>query len=648
MAYFTVHTNSSFGTFLIQSSIENRIPDITINVNGTLNKSANYTRSISCSTGASPYWNRKLDGLVFSNVADEDEVCGLTYTQDTSNHSSSLLSTIVQNTAVDETNATYPSYLTPNNKTPSLVNPVQYDYSSATATSSTSGIGSLSVWSLNNNNEYESNPSAMTYNGNRYYHLYAGIPENGSYKICYTIASGSDSTNNGLYIAVNGTNKTNILASTNGEVSGCYDFGSLSTSDYINISERKYNASATPPVITFRIEKGTPRTIDAGYRYEGTNPNNYIWFNNEIWRIIGLVPTCTSANCATSQDLVKIIRKEPLGTLTYDAKTSSTVTGIWGNNTLYSLLNNYYWGRQNASQKSGGGCSGYSTYNASTCDYRVIGLSSNTYYGSMVENVYWNTGASEVLAVAAQVYENELTNQIVQGYVGLLNASDYGFAANIAHTTNLFNYNTSQISLANWLCNNETMWLITADPDSSRAIFVDMLARIDQTSTGGTSNGINTGMNVLPVVYLSPSVYVVSGTGTEADPYIIAKGPTYLYYNTSVDNNVYTDNSVVKGYHTYIKELEGSNRYWVCGYNSAVSSDEICFEYNTWSQASNYYNTYTSQGIPCSQTSSRVTCPNNGSPDCYINNAGTVYCNYGDGRRTCQVVNGVPSCRNNM
>jgi hypothetical protein len=29
--------------------------------------------------------------------------------------------------------------------------------------------------------------------------------------------------------------------------------------------------------------------------------------------------------------------------------------------------------------------------------------------------------------------------------------------------------------------------------------------------------------SIFPVVYLSPNVYVVSGTGTEANPYIIAK-----------------------------------------------------------------------------------------------------------------------------
>ena len=35
--------------------------------------------------------------------------------------------------------------------------------------------------------------------------------------------------------------------------------------------------------------QGTGEVVNEnGYRYEGKNPNNYIWFNNELWRIIGV------------------------------------------------------------------------------------------------------------------------------------------------------------------------------------------------------------------------------------------------------------------------------------------------------------------------------------------------------------------------
>ena len=47
-----------------------------------------------------------------------------------------------------------------------------------------------------------------------------------------------------------------------------------------------------------------------GYRYEGKDPNNYIWYNNEMWRIIGVFGS-NGHNSGTSY--VKIIRNQPIG-----------------------------------------------------------------------------------------------------------------------------------------------------------------------------------------------------------------------------------------------------------------------------------------------------------------------------------------------
>ena len=42
-----------------------------------------------------------------------------------------------------------------------------------------------------------------------------------------------------------------------------------------------------------------------GYRYEGKNPNNYIWFNNEYWRIIGVFDSTSHGQ--SEKNMVKII-----------------------------------------------------------------------------------------------------------------------------------------------------------------------------------------------------------------------------------------------------------------------------------------------------------------------------------------------------
>ena len=51
------------------------------------------------------------------------------------------------------------------------------------------------------------------------------------------------------------------------------------------------------------------------YRYEGDNPNNFIYFNNELWRIIGVFSDNTHGK--TGQKLVKIIRNDSIGAIAW-------------------------------------------------------------------------------------------------------------------------------------------------------------------------------------------------------------------------------------------------------------------------------------------------------------------------------------------
>ena len=194
--------------------------------------------------------------------------------------------------------------------------------------------------------------------------------------------------------------------------------------------------------------EGVVNEGDVGYRYEGTNPDNYVWFNNELWRIIGLIPTKTSSG---TENLVKIIRNESIGGLVYDDK-SSGYTGAWGSNTLYTLLNNYFYGKQDGTNTAY--CYGYSTGAKAKCDYTSIGINTSDYYGSMVKNVYWNTGASGYDVTASAAYTAETITQTVTGYIGLMSASDYGYASSGSHTTSMYSYDNATHTLGNWLYGN--------------------------------------------------------------------------------------------------------------------------------------------------------------------------------------------------
>ena len=89
-------------------------------------------------------------------------------------------------------------------------------------------------------------------------------------------------------------------------------------------------------------------TKDQNIRYYGSDPNNYVSFNNELWRIIGVLG-----------DNVKLIRSEKLGNLSWDSSASNINSGNginqWGESTyedgsyyegadLQVYLNKMYYG----------------------------------------------------------------------------------------------------------------------------------------------------------------------------------------------------------------------------------------------------------------------------------------------------------------
>ena len=252
---------------------------------------------------------------------------------------------------------------------------------------------------------------------------------------------------------------------------------------------------------------------NAGFRYEGQDPNNYIWFNNELWRIIGVKPTKVDSS-GTTENLVKIIRNSSIGGLAYDVD-SSEYTVAWGSNTLYSLLNEYYFGKKDGTNTTG--CYGFQTTAKAKCDYTEIGINGADYYGSMIKKVYWNTGSSNNAATASTVYGTEKATQTIYNYVGLMSASDYGYATSASHSTNLSSYNNATHTLNNWLYGQGFEWTnIQYSSNARNALYVD--------NDGFVSNiNASNGYAVRPVLYLGADIYVSSGDGSKAAPYVISK-----------------------------------------------------------------------------------------------------------------------------
>lgn len=279
------------------------------------------------------------------------------------------------------------------------------------------------------------------------------------------------------------------------------NFTTITESNKSDYLASKIVKSNTTEVTSTNDNGGT----DISYRYTGKNPNNYVWFNNELWRIIGLIPVCLEASCGTpTTSLVKIIRSESIGGLNYDWNYDSCV---WSKVSLNTLLNTYYYGKQNAT--------GTTECDESVCDYTKSGISSdaNDFYGKMIKEVYWNSGWDNYATdyTPGGIYTGETSTQSALGYVGLMGASDYGYAAGSEW------YNTSLLSFSgmpsvNWLYGQGEEWVLFRS-DTPSEFYINLNGYLADVS--------NQKLSVRPTVYLNSNVYITGGSGTTTDPYIL-------------------------------------------------------------------------------------------------------------------------------
>ena len=268
------------------------------------------------------------------------------------------------------------------------------------------------------------------------------------------------------------------------------------------------------------------------YRYSGSNDvvKNYVEFNDETWRIIGVFPT--DDGTGKIENRLKIIRNESIGDYSWDNGTSvSSTSNIEEHSNTESL-----------------------SYEKSD-DYDVIFLAppvsagDNNWARPSSLNVYLNDNYYNQLTIEAQ---NMIDNAkfYLGGYSGssinvkniwkferktsgsdyyisgrqtnytsklaLMYPSDYGYASSGCRRgeQTLNDYNNDACISTNWLYYNYYEWTLAANIVSEATAFsIWYDGRFD--STFGTSDRIS----VRPVTYLTSNVKIASGTGTSSDPY---------------------------------------------------------------------------------------------------------------------------------
>ena len=259
------------------------------------------------------------------------------------------------------------------------------------------------------------------------------------------------------------------------------------------------------------------------YRYEGTDTevNNYVWFNNELWRIIGAFPGGTPTTSATSlgnrapstNNTVKIIRNDVIGSFAWDKDNTNNWTTAELNT---NILNDLYL------NSSTGTCNFYSTSVTKPCSFTKNGLKNVLDY---IETATWNLGASEYNKTAEVTYKTERgttvytsgTPIVTTAKVGLMYASDYGYSVKNSScnhsSTSLLSYGKTACGGSAWMLKNAYEWtLSTHSIDTNLVFYVGRGA-------GVTNYYANYGDAARPVLYLNSNVYITGGDGSINNPF---------------------------------------------------------------------------------------------------------------------------------
>ena len=215
---------------------------------------------------------------------------------------------------------------------------------------------------------------------------------------------------------------------------------------------------------------------DGKYTYKGANPNNYITFNNETWRIISV----------ENDGTIKIMRNENIGNRVWDIGHSDN----WETTDIKTYLNGEY-------------------------------LSSITTNQDKIVSHTWSIGevTNDNSDLAGQIAdENGTQSQSIS--IGMITASEYLRAnTNLEQcgSFSLTNDNYSKCKMTNWIFNivpsDDFLWTILPGINRDEVFIID--------SYGGLSLGVaNAFLGVSPAVYLTSDI-ILTGDGSQGNPFQI-------------------------------------------------------------------------------------------------------------------------------
>lgn len=297
------------------------------------------------------------------------------------------------------------------------------------------------------------------------------------------------------------------------------------------------------------------------YVFKGRNPDNYVKFGSEVFRIISIEP----------DNSLKLIRLSSIGTIPFDPGYTNEIAGITevnslvgtrGNNSgdiCYSSTSNNFngckvWAGNNSNsvyKVVNGNASLITTfpkvYNSNAFNlpgsdsYLNTYLNGGTFQGNSITGWYSSLNSAFKTFISEHYFNigpvEYVENQTVQtdiiqekeylwkGKVGLMNPSDYVLASTNSSCTGLYSYTTlpecyNNSSNHNYLAqDNEHEWTINpiSISNNSRVWSIDTDNNFDNAATSSANNSYQ----VRPVIFVKGSIITsISGAGTYSSPYV--------------------------------------------------------------------------------------------------------------------------------
>ena len=272
-------------------------------------------------------------------------------------------------------------------------------------------------------------------------------------------------------------------------------------------------------------------TADQNIRYYGSNPNNYVSFNNELWRIIGVFG-----------NNVKLVRSESLGSLSWDSSESSVNNG-WGVNEwsqadLQVYLNKMYYGGTSIT------CYGGYRNETKTCPTNTIDETSK----SLIDYHTWNTGAPNSSTLynsttksfdTVEFYKAERGNETGkicssgnncndtvtrttewEGYIALPYVTDWAYASSENDCNTKIDKSSSyKCKNNNWM-QRSSAWYLSPRAHPDYACVVSLVSGDGLADSSDAANPLS----AFPTIYLKSNILIESGKGTSDNPYILKAG----------------------------------------------------------------------------------------------------------------------------